>query len=595
MHYRGGYCAGLWRAPLDNTNEEQAMAYDLVIKNGSIIDGSGAPAFRADLGITGGKIALIGRIRENGVETIDAEGHVVAPGFIDGHTHMDAQVFWDRIGSSSCYHGVTSVVMGNCGFTLAPCSEEHAELAMRNLERAEDIARESMVEGIKWNWETYPEYLAAVAAEPKGMNYAGYIGHSALRTYVMGERAFTEQATEDELATMCRTVQEAVRAGAIGFSTSRTHLLFSDLPVASAVAEWQEVRAIVNAMGECGAGVFELAGDITVGDPEKTREYNDRIMALSVESGVPMTWGVTAGIGEEDHWRGKLALLDDVAAHGGRMFAQAHSRTLDVLYSFETRTPFDHWDHWQEIRALPLEEQKAKLKDPVVRAKLVDIATDPGGKAFRNSFGALVSKGPDWNRILIMDTMKDEDQRPVADVAAERGVRPAELFIDIALEHDLKLLFRQAATNTNGEHVLEMMKHPHTVVTLSDSGAHVAQLMDSSLQSHVFSHWVRDKQALTLEEAVRLLTYDMSRQWGLYDRGLLRVGLAADVVVFDPRTIGPRMPTVEVDLPGGARRFKQTANGIAATIVNGEVMLRNNEHTGAQSGQVLRGPLAGVI
>ena len=319
------------------------MPYDLVIKNGSIIDGSGAPAFHADVGISGGKIALIGRIRENGAETIDAEGHVVTPGFIDGHTHMDAQVFWDRIGSSSCYHGVTSVVMGNCGFTLAPCPEEKQDLAIRNLERAEDIARESMQEGINWTWETFPDYLDAVEAVPKGINYAGYIGHSALRTYVMGERAFTEQATEDELAAMCRIVQEAVRAGGIGFSTSRTHRLFTDKPVASAVSDWSEVRAIVNAMGETGAGVFEIAGDITVGDPERTREYHGRIRQLSIESGVPMTWGVAAGDGGEPYWRGKLALLDEVAAAGGRMFAQSHSRTLDVMFSFEARTPFDTW------------------------------------------------------------------------------------------------------------------------------------------------------------------------------------------------------------------------------------------------------------
>ena len=212
------------------------MQYDLVIKNGSVVDGSGAPAVHADVGIADGKIAMIGRIREKGAETIDAEGHVVAPGFIDGHTHMDAQVFWDRIGSCSCYHGVTSVVMGNCGFTLAPCREEEAELVFRNLERAEDISPASMRAGIKWSWETYPEYLDTLDALPKGINYAGYIGHSALRTYVMGERAFTEQATEDELAAMARNVQEAVRAGAIGFSTSRIHTLFTDKLVASAIA-----------------------------------------------------------------------------------------------------------------------------------------------------------------------------------------------------------------------------------------------------------------------------------------------------------------------------------------------------------------------
>lgn len=570
------------------------MAYDLVIKNGSIIDGSGAPAFKADIAVSDGKIALIGRIRENGSQTIDAEGHAVTPGFIDGHTHMDAQIFWDRLGASSCYHGVTSVVMGNCGFTLAPCKEENADFAIRNLERAEDIARTSMEQGIKWSWETYPDYLNALEALPKGINYAGYIGHSALRTYVMGERAFTEKASEDEIVLMGRIVQDAVRAGAIGFSTSRTHLLFNDQPVASAVADWDEVRSIVNAMGECGTGVFELAGELwdPVEDPEKNRDYHDRLKQLSIESGVPVTWGIAASPGHDEYWHGKLALLDDVAASGGRMFAQAHSRTLDVLFSFEARTPFDTWDHWRELRALPIEEQKAKLRDPAVRAKLVEISTNPEGKAFRNSFGALSTSPPDWDKFLIMDTMVDADQRPMSKVAAEKGITPTELMIDLALETDLKQLWRRPATNINQDHVLELMKHPHTVVTASDSGAHVLQLMDSSLQTSVFSDWVRERQALTIEQAVRLVTYDMSRQWGLYNRGLLRVGLAADILVFDPKTIGPRLPTVESDLPADEKRFKQLSNGIKATIVNGQVMLQNNEHTGAQSGQVLRGPLA---
>jgi N-acyl-D-amino-acid deacylase len=567
------------------------MQYDLVIKNGLVVDGSGGPAFHSDIGVIDGKIAMIGRIPENGSETIDAEGHVVSPGFVDGHTHMDAQVFWDNLGTSSCYHGITSAVMGNCGFTLAPCREAETEMVFRNLERAEDISAESMKAGIKWSWETYPEYLDAIDALPKGINYAGYIGHSALRSYVMGERSFTEQATEDELASMAHNVQEAVRAGAIGFSTSRIHQLYTDQPVASAVAEWSEVRTIVNAMSKAGAGVFELAGEQTYRDPVLKEDYFGRQLQLAVESGVPYTWGLISSQTEPQDWRYYLQLLEDTAAAGGRMFAQVHTRALNVLSSFESRMPFDNWDHWREIRTLPLDEQKVKLKDPAIKAKLVDIATDPGGKTFLNQWGTYDGRPPNWDRMLVMDTMEGEHRR-LSDVAAERGVRPAEAMIDLALEHDLKLFFRRFSANESDNDVIAMMKHPHTVVTFSDSGAHVGMIMDSSLQTHLFSHWMRKKQAVTLEEAVRMVTYEPSARWGLHDRGLLRMGLAADILVFDPDTIGANLPTVEHDLPGGSMRLKQTAHGIAATIVNGQILLRNNEHTGAQPGQVLRGPLA---
>jgi len=234
------------------------MPYDLVIKNGTVIDGSGLPGFRADVGVRHGRIVSIGRIRERGRETLDAEGHVVAPGFVDGHTHMDAQIFWDPLGTSSCYHGITSVVMGNCGFTLAPCAAKDKHLVVRNLQRAEDIPPEAMEAGIGWRWTTFPEFLDTLEALPKGINYAGYIGHSALRTYVMGERAFEKQATEDELRAMERELRDALRAGAMGFTTSRSpsHETPDHRPVASRVAEWNEVRRLVNTMGELNAGIF---------------------------------------------------------------------------------------------------------------------------------------------------------------------------------------------------------------------------------------------------------------------------------------------------------------------------------------------------
>ena len=237
------------------------MAYDLVIKNGMVIDGSAMARYRADVGVRGGRIARIGRIAEPASRVIDAEGHIVAPGFVDGHTHMDAQIFWDELGSCSCYHGVTTVVMGNCGFTLAPCREAEIDFVFRNLERAEDISRDAMLAGIEWRWETYPEFMDVLDTLPKGINYAGYIGHSALRTHVMGERAFEQEASEDDLCEMARQVREAVAAGALGFSTSRSpsHRTSDDRPVASRVAAFREVQAIVRAMGEMGAGIFQLA------------------------------------------------------------------------------------------------------------------------------------------------------------------------------------------------------------------------------------------------------------------------------------------------------------------------------------------------
>ncbi len=562
------------------------MTYDLVIRNGMVVDGSGGARYRGDVAVQDGRIAKIGRVNEKAARTIDAEGHVVAPGFVDGHTHMDAQVFWDPIGSCSCYHGVTSVVMGNCGFTLAPCKQEDADLVFRNLERAEDLSRDAMLTGIDWTWETFPQFLDAVDELPKGINYAGYIGHSALRTYTMGERAFAEEATEDDVKHMQALVKEAMAAGAIGFSTSRTfnHTTADDRPVASRLASWDEVRAIVNAVGETGKGIFEVAGEAPGRDPERIRDYHVRLRDLAVESGVTQTWGMFSVKVAPDFWRPYFDLLDETAAAGGRMYAQVHSRGLNNLLSFESNLPYDKWELWRDIRSLPLAEQKVKLRDPQIRARLVEIAnqeyTGP------RIVGAEL-RPPNWDYVFPMDDMV-YDKPSMAELARQKGVDPVELMIDMALEKDLKMFFRTPIANENQDHVLEMMKHPRSVVTFSDSGAHVSQIMDSSLQTHLLSYWVREKEAMSLEEAVKQITYNTATLWGLHDRGLLRTGMAADIVVFDPDTIGPRMPEVVTDLPAGAMRLKQTADGVRNTIVNGEIVLTDNEYSGATPGALLR-------
>ncbi len=567
------------------------MAYDLLIKNGWVVDGSGRPRYRADVGVSGGRIAAIGRIRESAREVLDAEGQVVSPGFVDGHTHMDAQVFWDPLGTCSCWHGITTVVMGNCGFTLAPCAKEDRHLVIRNLQRAEDISLEAMEAGIDWKWKTFAEFLDTVDGLPKGINYSGYMGHSALRTYVMGERAFEQTASEDDLRAMEAELRSGLRAGAIGFTTSRSpsHETPDRRPVASRLANWDEVRRLVGVMGDLNAGIFELAGEAVDRDPNNPGliDYHRRLRELAVETGRPITFGLFSRRDAPDAWRAYVKLLEDTAAQGGRMTAQVHSRALSAVLSFKTQLPFDRLPVWNELRALPLDEQKRRLRDPELRRKLVAAARE---RADRKAIGA-EARPAVYEWIHVMESVHGP-HKSVAEIAQARGVDPVEAMIDLGLETDMDVFFLQPIANENQEIALELIKNPRTVVTFSDSGAHVSQLMDASLQTHLLAHWVRAKQALTLEEAVRMLTFDTATMWGFSDRGLVREGMAADLVVFDPDTIAAEMPEVVNDLPAGARRLIQRCRGIAATVVNGEILLRDGKHTGALPGKLLRGPLA---
>ena len=563
------------------------MAYDLVIKNGMVIDGSGMGRYRADVGVKDGVITRMGRIAEPADEVIDAEGHVVTPGFVDGHTHMDAQIFWDQLGSCSCYHGVTTAVMGNCGFTIAPCREEEVDFVFRNLERAEDISRNAMLQGIQWQWETFPEYLDVLDTLPKGINYAGYIGHSALRTYVMGERAFDEEAGEDDLKTMAAHVTEAIQAGAIGFSTSRSpsHLTSDDRLVASRVAPFSEVEALVRAMGKVGAGIFQLA--MERGDSEYMKDFYNRLADLSEETGRPVTFGSLTRRKSPGQWRELYDIIEKRNQTGSRIFTQVHSREINSILSFETSTPFDTWDVWRDVRQLPLEGQIAAMRDPETKARMVEVASRPyqGPEVV----GA-EARPPEWDIFYALDKVA-LPHPTLADLAQSRGVSPAEAMIDIALESDLKAFFRQPLANENQDDALALMRHPDSCVTFSDSGAHVSQIMDSSLQTHLLSHWVRQEEAFTLEQAIRMITYDTATRWGFHDRGLLREGMAADIVVLDPAKVGAEMPVVVNDLPGGAKRLKQFSIGIKATVVGGQTVLKDNQHTGALPGQLLRGPL----
>ena len=557
------------------------MGYDLVIRGGTVVDGSGLGSFRADVAVQGDRIARIGMVRDRGAREIDAEGLVVTPGFIDGHTHMDAQIFWDPLGRNSCWHGVTTVVMGHCGFTLAPAPREQRGLVLRNLERAEDISGAAMEAGIDWTWTTFAEYLDTIDRLPKGINYAANIGHSALRTFAMGERAFTETASPADLAAMERELRDALAAGAFGFSTSRTHHheTADGRPVASRIASWDEVRQLVLAMGDMGGGIFQLVEDPP--GPDELAERDAQLIDLAVES------GVTFAIPTASAAPRPVALLDRAAAAGGRMFGLSHCRGIGTMSSFRTQLPFDSLPAWRDIRALGFEELRVALADPAVRERLVRAAHDG---PYREALGGEARK-PDFERLQVMSNPLPPHET-VADLARARGIDPVELMIDLSLETDFHQFFVQTNTPFDHDRVKAVLANPRTVMAFSDSGAHVTQMSDSSIPTHLLAHWVRNRGDFTLDEAIRMLTLAPARAWGFSDRGLLREGLVADINVLDPELVGPSMPTLVHDLPSGAPRLEQRSVGFRATVVAGTVVHEDGRHTGALPGRLLRGPLA---
>jgi N-acyl-D-amino-acid deacylase len=558
-----------------------AGEFDLVVRGGTIVDGSGAPGRQGDVAVVGDRIVEVGHVEGSGRQEIDADGLVVAPGFVDAHTHMDAQFFWDDLGMPACWHGVTSVVMGNCGFTLAPARRGAEALVVRSLERAEDIAGEAMAEGITWTWETFSEYLDTLDRLPKGLNHAASIGHSALRTFAMGERAFEEAATDEDLAAMATELRAALRAGAAGFTTSRSraHATSDDRPVASRLATWSEVQALVGIVGSESDAIFQLAPERGLG-PEEHAEFLQRLGNLAVDSHAPIVFGhfATKRLAQPT-----LELIDETLARGGDMWALTHSRGIVSAQSFLTTLGFDKLAEWQDVRRRPLDEQKVLLRDPEVRARLVHAAHHGDYGA---SFGPEAGK-PKYDSMRILLSVYPPHPT-VADEAQRRGVDPVEAMIDIALEHDLDVFFMQELVTQDDADLVATLRHPRTAMCFSDNGAHVSQIFDASIYSHLLGYWVREREAFSVEEAVRMITSRPAAAWRLHDRGSLAPGYAADITVFDPTTVGPLMPYVVHDVPGGEERIEQRATGFAATIVNGAVLTRDGVATGERPGRLLR-------
>ena len=549
--------------------------YDMVIRNGKIVDGTGGDPYRGDVAIKGDRIIEVGAVDVAGKEELDAEGRCIVPGFIDGHTHLDAQIFWDPLCGIESAHGVTTVVMGNCGFTLAPGGEDDFDLVIRSIERAEDISRAAIERGVEWSWTTFSQYLEAVEKLPKVLNHASYVGHSAIRAAAMGERAFAEPADQNDLEKICHHVEEAMRAGAVGFSTSRNfnHLTVDDRPVASLYATWEEIVAVADVLRRLRGGTIQMTPE-GPGDAEQMADFYQRLWSLSVSSGRLML--PVMGTGLEN-----LEALDDFAVPGGRVIGEVHVHGHENIYGFRTTLPFDRFPTWQAVRSGSVEEQRSKFQDPVIRERLVFEGTN---LEFGTSVGAEPSR-PDFNSIYLLG---DKAGSPsIGELARHGGKSPIEVIIDLGLETNFEQLFLQPRPTVTDERRISSLRHPRTVIASSDAGAHISQILNNT-PTYVLSELVRERQLLTLAEAVRMLTADPADIWEFHDRGRIVPDHAADIVVFDEEAIGFGRPSVVNDLPDGGPRLTQPAAGITTVMVNGICTFKDGLSTGERPGRLIR-------
>ena len=558
------------------------MAYDLVIRNGTVIDGTGTARRHADVAIQGDRIAAVGTIDDAANRTIDAEGKLVTPGFVDIHTHLDAQIWWDPAVSSSCWHGVTSVVMGNCGVTFAPCRPEDRDYLAHLMESVEDIPAASISEGMPWRWETYGEYLQALDGAPKGVNVGGMVGHCAVRYWAMGAESLENKpASAEQIAEMREIVAEAVAGGALGFSTSRTilHRTPEGQPVPGTFAAFDELMGIASALGALGRGVVEAAPGIDSGRPEDLQREVDWMTEVSLATGRPVTFGLAQSRPHPDAYASMLDRIHESARRGAKVFAQSTTRGIGVLFGFVNRTPFDRAPAWRALRKLPLADKLAKLRTAAYRAQMVrEALADPPPIDFSQIF--VLPRG---------EVRYDHGDRDSLHHHADRlGVSPAEAFIRLSLEHDGTTLFNYPFLNPRFDAVQTMLDHPQVVIGLGDSGAHVGQIMDSSLPTYFLKYWVKERQHFTLEQAVHMLTAEPAQLFGIRDRGVLREGAYADVNVIDYDNLRLPPPDYVYDFPAGSGRYVQRSAGYDYTLVNGEVFMDGPEHTGAFAGRVLR-------
>jgi N-acyl-D-aspartate/D-glutamate deacylase len=561
------------------------MEYALKIRGGTLVDGTGAAPRQGDVGIRGGRIVSVGDAPGAASTTLDAGGLAVAPGFVDLHTHYDAQILWDPLLSISPWHGVTTVVMGNCGFGVAPTRAEHRELVLRTLEKVEGMSFACLEAGCgaAWPFETFPQYLDVIERRGSAINVAALVGHTPLRLYVMGEAATERAATDDEIARMRRLVREAVDAGAIGFATSKspTHVGYRGRPVPSRLAELREIQALAGALGEAGRGVMQA----TVG----AGFFIDELGALARETGRTVTWtALLAGLLGPGSHRAFLEWSERTLRSGARVIPQVSCRPLTFEFDLAEPFPFESVPAFQPISAADHAGKLRLYADTSFRATV--------RAAFEGGRGGPLAVC--WERIVVTHVPGDPAyaERPLLEVARARGQDPLDCMFDLGLASDLAARFRFAILNFDEDEVAELLSHPDTVLGLSDAGAHANQLCDACFSTHLLGHWVRERGTLSLEQAVRMLTSRPAEVMGITDRGRLAPGLAADVVVFDPARVGSGPLRRVHDLPAGAERLVADAYGIEAVIVNGAIIRRAGDDQltrgGPLPGRLLRGGAA---
>jgi N-acyl-D-amino-acid deacylase len=554
------------------------MTYDLIIRNGTVIDGTGAAGQHADVAIASGNVAAIGKVTEGARRTIDASDLIVAPGFVDPHTHYDAQICWDPMVSCTSWHGVTTVVMGNCGVGIAPCREKVREIAAWDLVNVEAIPFDALSRGITWEWESFPQYLDAAARRGSGINLAFLAPLTPFRHFVMGEESMEREARPDEIQKIASLLGEAVQAGAVGFSTTTLaqHIGFQGRPLACRLASRDELKAYANELKRVGRGSIEVALTQRIG--RVSEEESDLLKFLLEESGRPVTWLAIASRPDKPEATDDiLRRLEPLISRGGvpQILCKPFSVQMDL------RNPFSFADMamWGPVFNQTLEKQKEFYRDPSFRGTFREELKRP--HLFQGR----------WNRVEVLevtnDALKQYERKTVAEAAEMRGKDPLDTFFDLALEDNLNIQYTMQQYHEEG--IRRLITDSRTMIGLSDGGAHVNMLCDAGYCTYLLGTWVRERQALTLEQAVKRITSEPADFFGLKDRGRLKAGLPADVAIFDERTVGSaKRAKMQNDLPGGGRRLVMPAEGIEYTVVNGEVLYEHGKHAGNLPGKVLR-------
>jgi N-acyl-D-aspartate/D-glutamate deacylase len=566
-----------------------AQDFELIVRGGTVLDGTGSEAYTADVGVRDGRIAAVGHLEGQAPEVVDADGLLVTPGFVDIHTHYDGQVTWDSQVVPSAWHGVTTVVMGNCGVGFAPVRVADRDRLIELMEGVEDIPGAALHEGISWEWETFAEYLDAVDRRPHDIDVAAQVPHGAVRLYAMGERgAERAQATGDEIDHMGAIVRDAVRAGALGFTTSRTlnHRTSRGQPTPTLTAAEEELVGIAAAMGETGAGVIELISDFDEIDTEFSR-----LRRMVEVSGRPLTLSLSQIDGRPDRWRDLLDRIEEAAADGLDIRGQVAVRPIGLLLGLQaTLNPFLTNPVYREVRDLPLEERVAVMGRPEFRDRLLEAATATDGRRF--VFGQ-------WDKMFPLGDPPDYEPDPSESLAARAGREgrsPEAIAYELLLADEGRAflyfpLFNY--TESNLDVARQMLVHDRTLIGLADGGAHVGTICDASFPTTLLSHWGRDRHRgakLPLPWLVKAHTSDNARAVGLGDRGVIKPGYRADLNVIDFDRVQARRPEMAFDLPAGGKRLLQRADGYVATLVAGNVVYRDGEHTGALPGRLIRGP-----